>query len=230
MAEFDPKALQKISYGLYIIASRKDGRFNGQVANTVFQISNEPATVAVSINKNNLTNEYIRASRLFTVSVLAEDAPLSLIGHFGFRSGREADKFEGINYKTGSTGLPYLTENVVAYLEAEVIREVDAVTHDIFIGRIVGGEVLREGAPMTYAYYHQVKKGTTPKSAPTFVEKEKGEQKMDKYVCSVCGYVYDPAAGDAESGIPAGTPFEKLPDGWVCPVCGAGKDKFEKEG
>lgn len=230
MAELNPKALQKISYGLYVIASRKGERLNGQVANTVFQISGDPVTIAVSINKNNLTNEFIKESKLFSVSVLAEDAPLSLIGHFGFKSGREVDKFEGVNYKTGSTGLPYLTENIIAYLEAEVIREVDAGTHDIFIGKVIGADVLKEGTPMTYAYYHQVKKGGTPKTAPTFIEKKDGgKDKMDKYVCSVCGYVYDPEAGDVEHSIPSGTPFEKLPEYWVCPVCGAGKDQFEKE-
>jgi rubredoxin len=51
---------------------------------------------------------------------------------------------------------------------------------------------------------------------------------MDTYVCSVCGYVYDPAVGDPDAGVKPGTPFEKLPEGWVCPVCGAAKDQFEK--
>lgn len=52
---------------------------------------------------------------------------------------------------------------------------------------------------------------------------------MDKYVCVPCGYVYDPAEGDPDNGVAAGTPFEKLPEDWVCPVCGATKDMFEKE-
>ncbi|RKX48465.1 MAG: rubredoxin [Thermotoga sp.] len=51
---------------------------------------------------------------------------------------------------------------------------------------------------------------------------------MDKYRCTVCGYIYDPEQGDPDSKIPAGTPFEKLPDDWVCPLCGASKDMFEK--
>lgn len=53
---------------------------------------------------------------------------------------------------------------------------------------------------------------------------------MDKYKCEVCGYVYDPAAGDPDNGVDAGTPFEKLPEDWVCPVCGVGKDSFAKVG
>jgi rubredoxin len=52
---------------------------------------------------------------------------------------------------------------------------------------------------------------------------------MDKWVCTICGYIYDPAVGDDEGGIPAGTSFEDLPDDWTCPICGAGKDDFEKQ-
>jgi rubredoxin len=52
---------------------------------------------------------------------------------------------------------------------------------------------------------------------------------MDKYVCGVCGYVYDPEEGDPDNGIDPGTAFEDLPDDWTCPVCGASKDQFEKE-
>lgn len=53
---------------------------------------------------------------------------------------------------------------------------------------------------------------------------------MDKYVCNVCGWVYDPAEGDPDNGVTAGTAFEDIPDDWVCPVCGAGKEDFSKEG
>ncbi|MGQ9826185.1 MAG: flavin reductase family protein, partial [Desulfotomaculales bacterium] len=70
----DAKALWKISYGLYIVTAKKGERINGQIANTVFQISNEPPTIAVSINKKNLTNEFIRESKVFAVSVLAQEA------------------------------------------------------------------------------------------------------------------------------------------------------------
>ncbi|MCL6638465.1 MAG: flavin reductase [Firmicutes bacterium] len=225
----NPKALYQITYGLYVITARRGDRLNGQIANTVFQISSQPVTLAVSINKQNLTHEYIRDSGAFAVSVLAQDVPLSLIGHFGFKSGREVDKFAGIDYRTGEGGLPYLPGEALAYLEAKVIQAVDAGTHTIFIGEVTGGEVLKEGTPMTYAYYQQVKRGGVPKTAPAYTPKEEKKEKMDKYVCSICGYVYDPEAGDPESVIPPGTPFEKLPEGWVCPVCGAAKDAFEKE-
>jgi len=215
---------------LYIVTSQKGGRFNGQVANTVFQISNAPPTVAVSINKQNLTHEFIRESKVFVVSVLAQEAPLSLIGQFGFKSGREGDKFAGVSYKLTPGGVPYIFGPTLAYLEARVLQEADAGTHTIFIGEITGAEVLKEGTPMTYAYYQQVKRGGVPKTAPLSTPKEERKIPMDKYVCDVCGYVYDPLLGDPENDIPPDTPFEKLPADWVCPVCGAGKDEFTKEG
>lgn len=224
----DPKALFNISYGVYVIASKKGGSVNGQVANTVFQLSYEPPTIAVSINKNNLTHEFIKDSKVFTVSVLSQDAPLKLIGQFGFKSGREINKFEGVSYKTGQSGVPYLTEHALSYVEARVVQEFDANTHTVFVGEITGAETLAAGIPMTYAYYHQVKKGSTPPSAPTFVKKEEGKGPVSgKYVCNVCGYIYDPAVGDPDGGIAPGTAFADIPDDWVCPVCGASKKEFE---
>jgi len=223
------KALYKLGYGLYVVCSKKGDKLNGQIANTVFQITSEPPTIAVSINKSNLTHEFITESKVFTASVLSQDTPISFIGHFGFKSGRDMDKLGGINYKTGETHAPVVTDNTLAYLEAKVIQQVDVGTHTIFIGELVGADVLREGEPMTYAYYHQVKRGTTPRTAPSYIEEKKeAVTKMAKYECTVCGYVYDPELGDPDGGIKPGTPFEEIPDDWVCPVCGAAKSEFEK--
>ena len=224
------KALQQISYGLYIIGSRKGDRINGQIANTVIQTSSEPPTISVCINKGNLTHEFIKDSRVFTVSILSKDTPLSLIGQFGFKSGRDINKFDGVNYKTGETKAPIVLDHTLAYLEVRVTKELDVETHTDFVGELVGADILKEGEPMTYAYYHQVKRGTTPKTAPSYVEEKKEvvKVKMAKYQCSVCGYIYDPEKGDPESGTAPGTPFEKLPDDWVCPVCGASKSEFSK--
>jgi len=223
------KALYNLGYGLYIVCSKRGDKLNGQIANTVFQITSEPPTIAVSINKNNLTHEFIKESKVLTVSVISQDTPLSFIGHFGFKSGRDIDKLESISYKTGETQAPVVTDNALAYLEVRVIQEVDVGTHTIFIGELVGADVLREGEPMTYAYYHQVKRGTTPKTAPSYIAEKKEVTKMAKYRCTVCGYIYDPELGDPDGGIKPGTPFEEIPDDWVCPVCGAAKSDFEKE-
>ena len=164
------KALYKLSYGLYVVSSKKGNRLNGQVANSVFQVTSEPPTIAVSINKNNLTHEFIKESKVLAVSVLSRDTPLSFIGHFGFKSGRDINKFEGISYEMDETQAPVLTGNTVAYLEARVTQELDVGTHTIFIGELVGADIVEEGDPMTYAYYHQVKRGTTPKRAPTYIK------------------------------------------------------------
>jgi flavin reductase (DIM6/NTAB) family NADH-FMN oxidoreductase RutF len=164
------KVLRNCTYGLYVIGSRKGDRLNGQIANTVFQVTSDPPTIAVSINKQNLTHEFISESKVFTASILSQDTPLSFIGHFGFKSGREVDKLKDVNYKLEATKAPIVLDHSVAYLEAKVIHQVDVGTHTIFIGEVVGADVLGEGEPMTYAYYHQVKRGTTPKTAPSYIK------------------------------------------------------------
>lgn len=170
----DAKALHKIGYGLYVVTSRaKDGRLNGQIANTLFQVTSQPPTVAVSINRSNLTWEFIRESRVFAASVLCEATPMIFIGRFGFKTGRDIDKFEGVDYKIGETGAPVVLENAVAYLEARVSQELDVGTHTIFIGEVVNAEVISEGVCMTYEYYHQVKGGKTPSKAATYIEEQK---------------------------------------------------------
>jgi flavin reductase (DIM6/NTAB) family NADH-FMN oxidoreductase RutF/rubredoxin len=232
----DKTTLHKISYGLYVISSKKGNKSNGQIANALFQVTSEPPTIAVSINKKNLTHEYITDSNVFTVSILNKDTPLPFIGTFGFKSGRDVDKFKNVTYKQGKTKAPIVLDHTLAYLEAEVIDKIDVGTHTIFIGKIQDAAVLSQEPVMTYEYYHVVKGGLSPKSAPTYnsdvdkqTEIKKEDVKMVEYVCTVCGYVYDPAKGDPDSGIAPGTAFKDLPADWVCPVCGAGKKAFEMQ-
>jgi len=227
------RALHKISYGLYIVSSKKGKKFNGQIANSVFQVTSEPPTIAVSINKKNLTHEYIEHSKVITMSILCEKAPMKYIGTFGYKSGRDIDKFKNVRFKIGKTGAPIVIDHSLAYIEAKLIKEISVGTHTIFIGEIVDADILTEDRYMTYEFYHLVKGGKSPKNAPTYIKDEKTEikeeKKMDRYVCKVCGYIYDPEKGDPDSGIEPGTKFEDLPDDWVCPVCGASKKDFEKE-
>jgi flavin reductase (DIM6/NTAB) family NADH-FMN oxidoreductase RutF/rubredoxin len=224
----DPKIFFKLSYGLYVIGSHKEGTFNGQIANTVFQISSEPATIAVSLNKNNLTNEFVKAGKVFSVSILPKSTDLTFIGHFGFKSGREIDKYQTIQFKKGVTGAPVLLEKSIGYLEAEVISSIDLETHTVFIGRVINSEVFTDDEPMTYAYYHQLKRGSVPPTAPAALKEEKsGDPGMKKFQCTVCGYVYDPVLGDPDAGIAPGTAFENIPNDWVCPICGVTKDQFK---
>ncbi|RLF56376.1 MAG: High molecular weight rubredoxin [Thermoplasmata archaeon] len=230
----DPKALHKISYGLYVVCSKDGDKKNGQIANAIFQVTSEPQTVAISINKQNLTHEYIDKSNIFTVSVLSTEATMKFIGNFGFKSGRDIDKFQDVKFKLSKSNVPLILNYAVACFEAEVTNKIDAGTHTIFIGKVVDAEILSDEKPMTYKYYHETKGGYSPKTAPTYssmVDKptKKEEKKMDKYRCDVCGYVYDPEKGDPDGGIEPGTAFEDIPDDWVCPVCGVGKNQFSKE-
>jgi flavin reductase (DIM6/NTAB) family NADH-FMN oxidoreductase RutF/rubredoxin len=223
------EALHKISYGMYVVTSGKE-KCNGQIANAVFQVTSQPETLAVCVNKQNFTHELIRQTGVFAVSVLSKNTPLKFIGDFGFRCGRDVDKFEDVNFKIGKTGTRIVLDNSIAYLESEVIKEVDAGTHTIFVGKLVDADILNSEEPMTYTYYHETKRGTTPSSAPTYLKTETVEEgkRMVKYRCTVCGYIYDPENGDPDAGIKSGTSFEELPDSWVCPICGATKDQFEK--
>ncbi len=229
-------ALRKISYGMYILTSENGDNINGQIVNSVIQATSDPATIIVCINHENLTHEFIENSKVFTLSTLSENAPMNLIGNFGYKSGRDINKFEGINCKTGKNGVPIVLDSAVSFLECELINQMDMGTHTMFIGKAINGDVLSDENPMTHAYYHQVKGGRSPKSAPHYIEAEeetdiktKGGNKMDKYVCLMCGYVYDPGNGDSDAGIESGTQFVDLPDDWQCPTCGVSKDDFNKE-
>jgi ferric-chelate reductase [NAD(P)H] len=166
--EFDRRAFRDLSYGLYIVTSVDGDRLNGQIVNTVIQVTSDPARVAVIVNKQNLTHEFIVKSRLFGVSVLDESAPMTFLGVFGFRSGREVDKLSQVQFKIGVTGCPLVLEHALSVLEAKVIDQIDLGTHTIFIGDTVNAEVLQEGRPLTYRYYQEFLKGKAPATAPTY--------------------------------------------------------------
>ncbi|MFO7554891.1 MAG: flavin reductase family protein [Desulfobacterales bacterium] len=168
----DRSVFRDLSYGLYIVTSKDEDRMNGQIVNTVIQVTSEPPRIAVIINKNNYTHELILKSKVFSASVLDESAPMTFLGPFGFRSGRDFDKLSKVSFKEGITGCPLITEHALSVLEAEVINQVDLGTHTVFIGNVVRSEVLNEGTPLTYQYYHKVLKGKSPPNAPTFEAKK----------------------------------------------------------
>jgi ferric-chelate reductase [NAD(P)H] len=170
----DPNVLHNLSYGMYIVSSCNNGKLNGQIANTVFQITSEPVKVAISINKSNLTHEYIEASCAFNISVLYESTPLPFIGKFGFRSGRAADKFKDTKFELSGSGCPIVLDHTIAYIEAKVTGKLDCGTHTVFLGEMTDSKITAAGKPMTYSYYHEVKRGTTPSSAPTYIKGETG--------------------------------------------------------
>lgn len=235
------EAFFKVTYGLYIIGADFNGKKSGYVANTAFQVTAEPARFAISCSKDNHTFEIIRKSKAFSISVLAKKSSAEIMGKFGYNSTARMDKFDGVKYFTGETGAPIVTEDCVAWFECEVEQEVVLDTHVIFIGKLINHSLI-DGLeePLTYAHYRDVKKGMAPKNAPTYIKKDKVEEepKIEQqepvepgeiHSCDLCGYEYDEAEGDPDNGIPPGTPFEDLPDDWLCPICGAGKEDFTKE-
>lgn len=168
----DMKALHKIKYGMYIVTSKKGDKFNGQIANTVFQITSDPCTIATSISKQNFSHEFISESKTFAVSMLSQAATMPFIGQFGFKSGRDIDKFVNTKFKVGVSGVPIVLDYSIAYFETEVISSFDCGTHTLFLGRVIDCAVLDETAEgMSYSYYHKIKGGLTPKNAPTYVAK-----------------------------------------------------------
>ncbi|MCK4935349.1 MAG: flavin reductase family protein [Elusimicrobiales bacterium] len=160
-------SLNKLSYGLYIVASSSDGKKNGQLVNTVFQLTPNPPRIAICLNKENLTHEIINKSGFFSVSILEEETPLPFIGLFGFKSGRDIDKFEKTSHKMEGD-CPIVTENTLSYLNVKVVSKMDADSHTLFMGQVINGEVLKEGNRLTYDFYQKNKKGRTHKNATTF--------------------------------------------------------------
>ena len=177
------------------------------------QITSSPATIAVSVNKNNYTHDCILKSKKFAVSVLHEQSSPDIISVFGFSSGRDTDKFSKVDYAV--KGMMPVVANSAAYIVCDLEKTMETNTHTVFLGKVADADVLENKPPMTYAYYHNVVKGKTAKNAPTYIE-EKTEK--GKWVCSVCGYVYD---GEV--------PFEELPDDFRCPVCKQPKSAFVKK-
>ena len=235
----DLEVLFKMGYGVYIVTSLKDGKLNGQLANVAMQVTAEPIQVVVCINKLNLTYEYIESSGVFGVSILEQEAPMTFIGQFGFKSGRDINKFTGVRYEIGSaTKVPLVLDYSVGNMEYKVVNKLDVVTHTLYVGELVSAKTLKATVPMSYDYYHAVKRGKSPKTAPTFVDLKKanhdqniseGGSAMQSYVCTVCGYTYNPKDGDPDNGIDPNTSFDDLPEDWTCPTCGVGKDQFAKE-
>jgi len=157
--------LDNLSYGLYIVTSHLDGRLNGQISDALMQVAAVPPRVAVSINKNELTHEFISKSGVFGVSILSRSADLRFVGLFGFRSGRDTDKLAQATHRIGETGCPLVTQNSVAVFEAEVRRSVDVGTHTIFVGDVLKGEIIGDADILTYHYYTNVIKGKVSRNS-----------------------------------------------------------------
>ena len=194
------KALFNITYGLYVLSVKQGEKDNGCIVNSVMQVAEKPVRLAVSVSKQNLTCEMLKESGVFNLSCLTTEADFELFKRFGFQSGRDAEKFQGMSgLKRSENGLYYLSENTNAFLSGKVVEMSDLGTHMLFIAEVTDGEVLSDGWGCSYAYYQADIK---PKPAPA---------KKKSWVCEVCGYVHE---------------GEEVPDDFVCPICKHGKDAF----
>lgn len=167
----DLNAFYKVTYGLYVVSAQAEGARSGCVVNTLQQVTAEPVRLAVTVNKGNLTCELIEKAGHFSAVALDQRADLAYIGRFGFRSGRDQDKFEGISSWQDAAGMPFPLDCACARYSCAVEQTVDLGTHILFVGKAEEAEILGENPPLTYAYYREVIKGGTPKNAPSYQAK-----------------------------------------------------------
>ncbi len=197
----DTTAFYKLSYGLFVLSAKDGDKDNACIVNTVIQISDNPKTIAVAINKGNYTHDMIKKTGIFNASVIDESAPFAVFEKYGFVSGRDKDKFTEEDLKNRTqNGLVYVKDNVCAVFSAKVIAEQDCFTHTLFIAEVTESTVISDTAPMTYAYYFA---NVKPKPQ---AQKKKG------WVCKICGYVYE---------------GETLPADFICPLCKHPAEDFE---
>lgn len=199
----ESSAMFKLSYGLFVLTARDKEKDNGCIINTVMQVTDNPKRIAIAVNKANLTHDMILSSSQFTVSVLTTETPFGIFEHFGFRSGRDTDKFEGYDEtERGQNGIIFVRKYANAYISGRVIAATDLGTHTEFLAEITEAAVLSNIPSATYQYYFD---NIKPKPQPA-MEQKKG------YVCKICGYVYE---------------GEVLPPDYICPLCKHGAEDFE---
>lgn len=203
----DNKALFKLSYGLFVLTAKEGDFDNGCITNTAIQISSGPEKIAFAVNKGNKTHDMIKATGIANVSVLSEKAPFEIYKIFGFQSGRDVDKFSDFDkMERSNNGLYYIKEYANSYFSLKITEEIDAGSHTLFIADITDMVVLNDEKSVTYEYYHANVK-------PKRKVENKDEKKTVKWVCNVCGYVYE---------------GEELPADFICPWCKHGVEAFEK--
>lgn len=228
----DTKALRQLTYGLYLATARDtDGRAVGCTVNTGMQLTSGPYRVMVAVNKENATRGAIERSGRFALTCLTKDATMDLIGTFGFRSSADTDKFAAFETAETPSGVPYVRTAASSVVGCKVAAALEVGTHVLFVGEVEDAEVFATDAePLTYAYYHTVLKGTTPPKASAFIADEPAGPaavpaveapsdapatpvQMHRFRCLLCGHVVE-------------TCDEELPEGFRCPLCGAGREMF----
>ena len=202
----DPKAMFKLSYGLFVLTAREGDKDNGCITNTAIQVTSEPNRISIAVNKANYTHDMVMHTRKFNVSILSQEASFDTFKHFGFQSGRNVDKFADFTAcRRAENGIYIITEGTNAYISAEVEQTIDLGTHTLFIAKVTDLDVLSSVSSATYEYYqNNIKPKPQAPAAPTG---------KTVWRCTVCGYIYE---GDP------------IPADFICPLCKHPASDFEK--
>lgn len=201
----DHKTMYQLTYGLFVLTSASEGRDSGCIINTAAQVTSEPNRISITVNKMNFTHDLVKQSGKFNISILSEKAGFETFRHFGFQSGREADKFSGYaDCKRSANGLYYITAGTNGYISATVEQTLDLGSHTLFIASVDDMELLSDVPSATYAYYQSSIKPKPEKTAPAG---------KTVWRCTVCGYIYE---------------GEELPADFICPLCKHPASDFEK--
>ncbi len=206
----DTKALFSLSYGLFVVGAAQGSKYNGMIANTLMQATSTPLRLTLTLDKGGLTHDMIDATGLFSASVLCKGTTFDLFRHFGFRSGRDCEKFDAAGafpWALDGQGLPYLTQMACARFSCKVVQRIDLGTHTLFVADVIEAERLEAAAPITYADYH---KDIKPKPEAIAQPQKPG---LRRWRCKICGYIYE---------------GEFLPDDFICPICKHGAADFEE--
>ena len=202
-APVEQNAMFSLSYGLFVLTARDGAKDNGCIINTVTQLTDTPKRISIAVNKANYTHDMIKKTGVFNVSVLSNDAPFAIFQHYGFQSGRDVDKFAGVQSMARATnGVYYLPYCTNAFISARVTQTIEFETHTLFIADVTEARQLSDVPSMTYAYYF-----ANVKPKPSKLKEQHG------WVCKICGYVYE---------------GEDLPADFICPLCKHGAEDFEK--
>ena len=197
------ETLFKLTYGLFVLCARDGAKDSGCIINTAMQITDSPLQIAICVNKKNYTLEMIEKTQRFNLSILSKDVPFEIFERFGFKSGRDTDKFVNFSDKQrAANNVFYLTKYSNAFISGKVKEIIDCGTHKLIIAEVTQALTLSNEESVTYDYYF---KNIKPK--PQKQEDKKG------YVCKICGYVYE---------------GEPLPDDFICPICKHPASDFEK--
>lgn len=214
MEYMEMEALNKLTYGLFIVSANQNGKDNACIINTVEQVTAEPNRILIAINKNNYTHNMIYNTGKFCISALSEEADFEIIKRFGFQSGKEVDKFQGFNEcQRDCNELYYLTKGTNAYYSVNVEQIVDLGTHTLFIGSVKSMKVLNDIPSATYSFYHNhIKKQSAQKLQIDDLKSKKADG-QSVWRCKICDYEY---VG------------EELPTDYICPICKHPSSDFEK--